>query len=335
MNPSSSDDIAALFSLARSAQRRWQAIPILERTRRLQKVGDRLLERLDALAELIHDENGKPLVEAIAHAVGASASKVRHLCKMAPRWLKPEKVCIKWMPNRVATIQRQPFGLVVVISPWNMPLTIPLGQVLAGLLAGNAVVLKPSEVTPTSGDALRDLFDECDLHPHLFSVVQGDGAVGAQLIAARPDKVFFTGSVATGKKVMAGAAAFPIPVCLELGGVDAMIVCDDADLDYATSAALWGATFNGGQVCASVERLLLHRSIRQPFVDLLLQKIGRLNVDTDLGRITMSGGVAEYIEGEKIEDLIERADAALYTAKHNGRNQISAAPAPGQKKATA
>ena len=126
---------------------------------------------------------------------------------------------------------------------------------------GNGVLLKPSEETPRLGDLLGDLFNTCSLPPNLFTVIQGDGSVGAGLIAARPDKVFFTGSVATGRMVMAAAAAHPVPVCLEMGGVDAMIVCEDADLELASSAAVWGGTFNHGQVCASVERLLVHESI--------------------------------------------------------------------------
>lgn len=277
---------ALRFKLARQAQHVWAQTAVEERARRLTKIADHMLERQDELVAVVCAENGKRDVEAIAHEVGASVATIRWLCEQGVRSLRTESVGMPWMPHRTAKISREAWGVVLVISPWNFPLSIPMGQVVAGLLAGNAVILKPSEITPNTGAIIESLLEGCRLPVNLFAVVQGDGSTGAALLEQRPDKVFFTGSQATGRKVMTAAAQFPIPVTLELGGVDAMIVLEDADLDLASSAAVWGSFFNGGQVCASVERILVHERLRKPLVERILDKTAQLDPATDLGPIT-------------------------------------------------
>lgn len=274
------------YRLARKAQKRWSALSVTQRAQRLLPLLELLDRRNAPLADLIEEENGKPRVEAIGHEVAACIGAVNHLCSAAPRVLRSRRVGLTWMPHRRAEVTPKPLGLVLVISPWNMPLSIPFGQVIAALVTGNAVILKPSEVTPRIGLAIGELLEHCKLPPNLMTVLPGDGALGAELIAMRPDKVFFTGSVATGRKVMAAAAAHPIPVSLELGGVDALIVCEDADLEIASSAALWGATFNAGQVCASVERMLVARPVLERFQAMLERKLQQLGHE-DQGRVTL------------------------------------------------
>lgn len=277
----------AHYASARQAQIAWAARPITERAQRLHRVADLLLSRTELLADQIVAENGKPRVEAIAHDIGGSIDAVRWACRNATRLLHDQPVRVPYLPHRTLRTRHRPFGVVLVISPWNFPLAIPLSQVVAGLLAGNAVVLKPSEYAPNVGACIGELLHAAGVPDGLVTVVQGDGATGAALIDARPDKVFFTGSVATGRKVMAQAARFPIPVSLELGGIDAMIVCDDADIEQATSAALWGALFNHGQVCASVERLLIDARVYDRFMARFDQKLTRLDPMFDQGRVTM------------------------------------------------
>jgi len=240
---------------------------------------------MEDLADLIVEENGKPRVEAYGHEIGPSVVQVRTLCDQAPRILASRTFSPAVLPIRQVTVSPVPLGVVLIISPWNVPLAIPFGQALAALLAGNAVVLKPSEVTPRIGDAIGEVFAACDLPMNLFGVVQGDGGVGAALIAARPDKVLFTGSLATGRKVMAAAAAHPIPVSLELGGVDALVVCEDADVEFASSAIAFGGSFNHGQICASVERVLVHETLREELVSRVVDKLARVPA-RDLGRVT-------------------------------------------------
>jgi succinate-semialdehyde dehydrogenase/glutarate-semialdehyde dehydrogenase len=275
------------IELAREAQRGWAAKPVEERAACLGRAIGVLVDELDEIADLIHEENGKPRVEAIGHEIGSSIDCIRFLVKEGPRVLKDEVRGLGWMVYRRARLEKVPHGVALVISPWNFPLSIPLGQVVACLLAGNAVVLKPSEFTPLIARVIERALAPCRLPPGLFTIVEGDGQVGAALIDARPDKVFFTGSVATGRRVMAAAARHPIPVSLELGGVDALIVCADADLELASSAALWGGVFNGGQVCASVERILVHAAVAEQFRDRLARKLEELDSIRDLGRVTV------------------------------------------------
>ncbi len=277
------------YPAARDAQAQWATLSVAQRCQRLMPVIDILSERMDAFAQLIHEENGKPVFEAVTHEVSASIGFARWLLSNAPRILADTQLSLSVFPHRRATLQRVAYGTVLIISPWNVPLFIPVSGALPALVAGNAVVLKPSEVTPRSSGILAEALAACDLPSGLFQLVQGTGKVGAKLIRDRPDKVIFTGSAATGRKVMAACAKHPIPVTLELGGVDAMIVCEDADLDYASSAAAWGSTFNGGQVCASVERLIIHRSVADKFTALLIDKLERIDIHNDLGKICFDG----------------------------------------------
>ena len=275
--------------MARAAQARWAALSIDERVRRLQPAADAIRHDLDRLVEVVCEENGKPPVEVIAHELLPSVASVRWLQSAAPRVLGEAHRKLTWLPHRRCVVRRRPFGVVLVISPWNIPFLIPFSQVLAALAAGNAVVLKPSEVTPRCGEIVAEAFEACRLPDGLLTLVHGDGSVGASLVKARPDRVVFTGSVATGRKVMAACAKHPIPVGLELGGIDALIVLEDADLEFASSAVAWGGTFNHGQVCASVERLLVHKSVHDELIDRVADKMERIDPRGDLGRVTFAG----------------------------------------------
>jgi succinate-semialdehyde dehydrogenase/glutarate-semialdehyde dehydrogenase len=278
-----------VYQRSAKAQKIWATIPVAQRAQRFIPALEMLDERVDEFAAIIHQENGKPLLEAVSHEIGASLVYLKWVISQAPKLLGDEPRALSVFPHRKATIERVPWGTVLVIGPWNVPLYIPLSQVIPALIAGNAVVLKPSEITPKSASILQELLHDCCLPDGLFQIIEGDGKVGAKLIKDKPDKVLFTGSVATGRKVMAACAKHPIPVTLELGGVDAMIVLEDANLEFASSAAAWGATFNGGQVCSSVERLLVAEPIRENFMSLLIDKLERIHPEQDLGPITFSG----------------------------------------------
>lgn len=275
--PAAGSSAAEAVERARDAQAAWGALTVDERCRLIAPLVGEIARRVDDIAAVICAENGKPRSEAIAHEAVAAVQLVRHHCRTAPDVLRERRVSLPVQPHRSARVQRVPFGVALAIAPWNLPFIIPLSQVLPPLLAGNAVILKPSELTPRSGDLIGELLSTCALPPGVFQVVQGDGRVAADLIDARPDKVLFTGSVPTGRKVMAACAQFPIPVSLELGGVDAMIVRADADLEFAAAAATWGATFNGGQACCSIERLIVHRSLHDRLVARIADKMARID----------------------------------------------------------
>jgi succinate-semialdehyde dehydrogenase/glutarate-semialdehyde dehydrogenase len=268
---------------ARRAQPAWGALDVRERAERLARAVPRILDSLDDHAARIHAENGKPLAEAIAHELIPAIATLRWLEQHAHSVLAPTERRVAWLPHRRAAVERRPYGVVLVISPWNIPFLIPFTQVVTALAAGNTVVLKPSEVTPRCADLIGELLD---LPEDVLRIEQGDGRVGAALVDARPDKILFTGSVATGRRVMAAAARHPIPVALELGGADVLVVRHDADLELAASAIAWGATFNHGQVCASVERVLADRKVAAELQARVTEKLGRISRTNDFGRVT-------------------------------------------------
>ena len=169
-------------------------------------------------------------------------------------------------------------GVIGIIAPWNFPFHLAAFPAISALIAGNAVVVKPSEITPDAGELLRELFAAVGLEGTVAHVVQGDGAVGAALCRADVDKLFFTGSLATGRKVMAAAAERPIPVELELGGKDAMIICEDAPLERAARACVWGGVMNAGQMCVSVERVLVADAVHDRFVALVDEELARVRM---------------------------------------------------------
>jgi acyl-CoA reductase-like NAD-dependent aldehyde dehydrogenase len=295
-------DLPRLFDQARAAQAQWAALSHKKRARYLIHLREALLNHVDEIADLISRENGKPRFEAMANELLPSVDMLGYFASRAPQVLKDRKIPMRLMKHRKSYLNYWPLGVVAVISPWNYPFLLPIGEIIMALVAGNAVIFKPSEVTPLTGLKLQELCGEAGFPEHLLQTIIGDGSLGAALVNQKPGKVFFTGSVSTGKKVMAAAAQHLIPVNLELGGKDAMIVLQDADIDFATSAALWGSFSNSGQVCASTERILVHESIADRFLDNFKAKLGLLrqgpshSMNNDLGAITF----------EKQKDVYER-----------------------------
>ncbi|MEC3956343.1 aldehyde dehydrogenase family protein [Nocardia sp. CDC153] len=273
---------AELVGRAREAQATWGALAVEQRVRVMSALPELLHAAMDRIAQVIVEENGKPLAEALAHEVVPAIALTRHHLETAAATLGSSRIASATAPYRKAVRTHRPYGVVVAIAPWNLPFLIPFSQVLPALIAGNAVVLKPSELTPRVAEVLVEVVRACGLPEGMLQLAIGDGAVGAALIEARPDKVLFTGSVATGRAVMAAASRFPIPVGLELGGIDAAIVLEDADLEYTTSAVAWGANFNGGQACCSIERVLVHESLHDAFVVRLEDKLRRIDLGSDL-----------------------------------------------------
>lgn len=270
------EELPAIFQRARHAQERWAIVSSRQRAKHLVQLRETLLRHADELSLLISRENGKPRFEAMASELLPSLELLSYFAKHSPDLLNDRAIPLRLMRHRKSFLNYWPLGVVAVISPWNYPFMLPFGEIVMALVAGNAVVFKPSEVTPLIGLKIQQLCEEAGIPPHLVQTVIGDGALGAALIEQKPAKIFFTGSVPTGRKIMAAAAPHLIPVSLELGGNDAMIVLPDADLDYASSAALWGGFANSGQVCASVERILVHESIAEEFKVKLKEKMLRL-----------------------------------------------------------
>ena len=259
-------DIPMMLDKARSAQERWGAYPLPERLKILATLRTLLLVEEKSIAQLVSLETGKPYPEALAVELVPSLDMIRFLLRDAKSVWGPEHLRLGWFIHKRSVLEHRPLGVVGIISPWNYPFGIPFTQVAAALMAGNAVLLKPSELTQLCAVRLADIFRRARLDTDLLQLVQGDGSRGAALISSGMDKIVFTGSIATGKKVMAAAAGRLTPVTLELGGKDPMLVLQDAYLDRAANGAVWGAFTNAGQVCASVERCYVERPVADEFI---------------------------------------------------------------------
>ena len=293
----SAEAVSAAVARARQAQLWWAALPQLRRSAVLRRLAKMLNEERESLARIITAESGKPLIEALLSEVLIAADSALFCAKNAAAVLRARPVPHS---NPAFRLKRgellfEPLGVIGIISPWNYPLAIPAADLFAALATGNAVVLKPSELTTQTAIELERLvvraFDAEGLStlPRPLQLVTGLGPTGQSLVDSAIDKLIFTGSVATGRRVAIAAAARLLPVTLELGGKDAMIVLEDANLDVASSAAVWGSMMNAGQTCISVERCYVHQSIFPRFLDLCRDKIAQLKVgdgsqpDTDLG----------------------------------------------------
>jgi succinate-semialdehyde dehydrogenase/glutarate-semialdehyde dehydrogenase len=304
----SADQVHAVIASVRSAQRDWARVPLETRCRQVTRFAEVLMARAEELIDVIVREAGKTRLEALGMEVIVVADLVRYFAKHAPEMLAPEPVPLHLMKHRASYLHFVPRGVVGVIAPWNFPFSIPLGETMMSLIAGNGVVLKPSEVTPLIALKAKELFDACDLPPDLFQVVTGRGAAGAALIDGGIDYCVFTGSVATGKKVAAACGERLIPCTLELGGKAPALVCGDADLDRAAQAITWGGFANAGQVCASVERVYAVDSIH----DALVERVARHARDLRQGDASVStdvdmGAMSWDQQVNNVERLVDAA----------------------------
>ena len=216
-------------------------------------------------------------------------------------------------------LEFEPYGVIGIISPANYPLAIPFNEIIPALVAGNTVVLKPSDFAPQVGVAIRGLLNAANLPPGVAQVILGDGLTGKALTAAPIQKLIFTGSVATGKRIQAAAAERLLPTVLELGGKDAMIVCADANLETASSGAVWGAFTNAGQTCVSVERAYVVRDVAQKFVDLCVSKTKQLRVGRGDDPSTDVGPLIRDRQAAIVEEQVSQAVAEGAEVSCGGR----------------
>ncbi|MCU1269271.1 MAG: Succinate-semialdehyde dehydrogenase [Acidobacteriaceae bacterium] len=284
-------DVADAVRQARAAQPVWEQTSLEKRLKVVRKFQRLLSERKQQIARIITSESGKPYVEALLTEILVVLDTARFLLGESFEFLREQPVRHGSLATKTKSgrLLREQYGVIGIISPWNYPFSIPATQSLAALVTGNAVVLKPSELTPLSAFELASLLREAGVPENIFQLVPGDGPTGAALMESEIDKLVFTGSVATGKRLAQMAAGKLLPVVLELGGKDPMIVLEDADLDVAASGAVWGAFVNAGQACLSVERCYVHRSIYDSFVSLCTERAKQLRVgngmdpETDVG----------------------------------------------------
>jgi acyl-CoA reductase-like NAD-dependent aldehyde dehydrogenase len=271
-----------------------------------------LHRRSEEIAAAIRSETGKPPAEALTEVV-VSVDLIRFYASKAERHLRPRRVQPGWMLWKRAWVGREPYGVVGAITPWNYPFVLPMDCVTPAIFAGNAVVIKPSEFTPAAALLIPELCREAGLPEGLVQVVTGDGSAGRALVDSGVDRLVFTGSTRTGKQIMASAAERLTPVTLELGGKDAAIVLEDADIERAARGVVFGALFNAGQTCLSIERIYVARGVHDAFARRVVTLVEDLRVghdsDVDVGPLVTDAQVA--VVERHVRDALEKGARVL------------------------
>jgi succinate-semialdehyde dehydrogenase/glutarate-semialdehyde dehydrogenase len=303
------EEVEKLLAKAREAQAAWKDIGFDERAKYLLRSRQYLLDNVDEFARTITLDNGKSLFESLTLEIYPIADLIYYFAHNAKKMLKPfrQPIGILGALFRSSRIEYQPLGTIGIIAPWNYPFSIPAGEVAMALIAGNTVLLKPSSVTPMVGKIIAEMFNAADLPEGVFTHVPGDSSTGQALIEAGPDKILFTGSVGVGKKIMASCADKLTPLVLELGGKDPMVVREDADLEHASSGAVWGAFTNVGQTCAAVERLYVQESIYDKFVAAVVEKTKKLKVGNGLDPTVEVGAMTTESQLGVVEQQVTEA----------------------------
>lgn len=286
-------EVRAFVARAREAFRVWSALELNQRAKVLLSARDLFLQHQEELIQLICHENGKPRLEALIE-ITYVCDVITFYAKQARRFLKPQRVSPHLLKNKKVTTIYNPRGVIGMITPWNFPLILTIGEAIPALMAGNAVVIKPSEWTPLIAqrgtELMQQVFVAARLPTEILQVVNGYGETGVALVD-EADMISFTGSIRTGKAVAERAARRLIPVSLELGGKDPMIVLKDADIERAANAAVWGAFTNSGQVCISVERVYVEEPIADEFTRRVVEKTRRLRQGIDADETTTNNRV--------------------------------------------
>jgi succinate-semialdehyde dehydrogenase/glutarate-semialdehyde dehydrogenase len=315
------DDVRTALDRARKVQPEWAGRSFEERARVMRRALRILLDRQDEFIDVVLRETGKARSEAIQMEIYAACDSLHYYAKRAAKILRPRRERLHGMLSILKQLHviYRPLGVVGVISPWNGPFILSINPCIQALMAGNAVILKPSEVTPFSGKLVGDLFDRAELPEGVLQVLLGDGETGAALTRAGVDKISFTGSVATGREVAVACAERLTPCTLELGGKDAMIVCEDADLDIAAGGAVAGAFMNTGQYCCGTERVYVVDSIADEFTRRVVERTGQLRQgasgEFDVGAIFWPHQL-EIIE-EHMADAVEKGAKVLCGGRRN------------------
>ena len=284
-----------IVARARDAQPAWESLGFEGRGRVLRRAQKWVLDNADRVIETIVAETGKTHEDAQLAEIAYAANAFGFWAKHAPRYLADEKVrsANPFVAGRKLVVRYAPLGVIGIIGPWNYPLTNSFGDAIPALAAGNAVVLKPSEVTPLTSLLMAGAMRECGLPEHVFQVATGLGETGAALVD-EVDMVMFTGSTATGRKVAERAARRLIPVSLELGGKDPMIVLADADLERAANAAVYYSMQNSGQTCISIERAYVEAPVYDEFVKRVTGKIHALRQGPPTGPGSVEVGAMTF-----------------------------------------
>ncbi len=324
----SAERVAELAAVGRAAQPGWQALGIAGRGLVLRRMQKWIMDNADRVAATLVSETGKTWEDAYMAEINYAGGAIDYWVKNAKRHLSDEKIRASTLAvkGKKMIVRYEPLGLIGVIGPWNYPLTNSFGDCLPAMLAGNSVILKPSEVTPLTSLLLAEGLAESGLPTGVFQVATGRGETGAALID-EVDMIMFTGSTATGRKVMARAAETLTPVALELGGKDPMIVMSDADLERAANLAVYYSMFNGGQTCISIERVYVEEPVYDEFVRKVVDKVGALRQGESTGPGTVEVGAMTFpkqleIVEEHVRDALAKGARALTGGRRGDRKGL-------------
>ncbi|WP_030233606.1 MULTISPECIES: succinic semialdehyde dehydrogenase [unclassified Streptomyces] len=305
---STPEDVAKAFDTARAAQAVWAQTPVRQRAAVLLRFHDLLLERQAEVLDLIQLETGKARLHA-HEEVQAVAVAARHYGRKAPAYLRPKRHAGAMPTLTKVTELRHPRGVVGQIAPWNYPLELSVGDALPAFVAGNAVVMKPDTETCLTALWARDLLIEAGLPADVFQVVLGDGPVVGPEVVRHADYVSFTGSTRTGREVAQGAAARLVGVSLELGGKNAMLVLQDADIEKAAAGAVRACFSSAGQLCISIERLYVHESVADAFLERFAARTKAMRLGTSLAYGADMGSLVGERQLETVTRHVEEAVA--------------------------
>ncbi|MDM5317804.1 aldehyde dehydrogenase family protein [Fictibacillus sp. b24] len=306
--------VPEMYEKSSAAFQFWSTRSLETRLSFIKKIKQHLLENMDEIVDEICSATGKVKTEALTADLMPVIDIIQHYEKRAPKILKRKRVSTPLLfVGKSSYVDYFPLGTVLVISPWNYPFQLSMTPVISALIAGNSVILKPSEVTPTIGLLIEKIAREVNLPKNVLQVAHGGKELGQALVSGTPDSIFFTGSVETGRKIGVEASKRFIPYTLELGGKDPMIVFEDAAIKRAVNGAVWGAFTNAGQVCMSLERVYVQQGISGEFIDRLVEETKKLKMGEDIGSLTFPH--QKEIIRNHVLDALEKG-ALLLTGKH-------------------
>jgi len=325
--PEPSDaEIQAAFTRARGAFDKIRAMSVADRVRETLKIRDYVLKNKEKIVDRLVQETGKARTDALMADVRAVLEIIDFYSKNAEKYLRDEKVPTPLiLQGKKSYVRYEPMGPVLIISPWNFPFNLAFVPMMTAFIAGNSIVFKPSEWTPLKG-LVEEIVDGSGFMKDAINVIYGGKDTGRKLIDQRPAKILFTGSTRAGKQIMQQAAQYLIPVELELGGKDPMVVFDDVDINRAAAGAMWGGLMNCGQTCTSIERVLVHERIHDDFVQALAKKIEGLShasqgdAIADAGDLDVGFMTAPF-QIDKVEELVEDARAKGATIHTGGQRK--------------
>ncbi|MCM8794202.1 MAG: aldehyde dehydrogenase family protein [Candidatus Omnitrophica bacterium] len=302
---------AEAVQAARAAFAGWKELSFRQRAVHLEKVRRLLTRRADAVARVVSEENGKPLTEVLGAEILGSAEMLRVLLREGGAWIAPRTIPCR-LSDRLRGVRHvrllyEPMGVIGIIGTWNYPLLINLRQIASALLCGNAVVWKPSEHSPRTAAVVEEIFREAGLPAGVFTVLPAQRQAGVDLVSAGCEKIVFTGHAATGRRILKELADKGIPSIMELSGMDAALVCEDADLEKAVRGLCWASMTNAGQSCVAPRRLIVRREIVPAFRSAFAEAVRSLKVGDPLDPETEIGPLRTLEQAKQLEELIRDA----------------------------